>query len=99
MVETWTPAFARRAANAASDELGAILAGSLPGVLSMTGGFPHPRTFATGGPDETAARVLREEGAAALQYTPVAGLASVREYLADRQEQLQGRRPGPAELM
>jgi 2-aminoadipate transaminase len=35
----------------------------------------------------------------ALQYTPCEGIPSVREYLIDRQEQLQGRRPERAELM
>ena len=35
----------------------------------------------------------------ALQYTPCEGIASVREYLVERQEQLQGRRPEPGELI
>ena len=42
---------------------------------------------------------MREDAAVALQYTPSEGLASVREYLIDRQEQLQGRRPERAELI
>src|SRR5919107_764627 len=48
---------------------------------------------------ELAARLLREDAAVALQYTPCAGLPSVREYLLDRQEATQGRRPQPGELM
>jgi 2-aminoadipate transaminase len=92
-------AFARRTRLRGGDELTAILAGSPPGVLSMTGGFPNPATFPTDELDELAARLVREDGAVALQYTPCAGLASVREYLIDRQEQLHGRRPELAELI
>jgi 2-aminoadipate transaminase len=92
-------AFARRTRMRGGDELTTILAGSPPGVLSMTGGFPNPATFPTAELDEIAARLVREDAAVALQYTPCAGIASVREYLIDRQEQLQGRRPEPDELI
>ena len=92
-------AFARRTRLRGGGELTAILAGSPPGVLSMTGGFPNPATFPTGELDELAVRLVREDAAVALQYTPCEGLASVREYLVERQEQLQGRRPEYAELI
>jgi 2-aminoadipate transaminase len=92
-------AFARRTRMRGGDGLTSILAGSPPGVLSMTGGFPNPATFPTDELDEIAARLLRDDAAVALQYTPCEGIASVREYLVDRQEQLQGRRPEPAELI
>jgi 2-aminoadipate transaminase len=93
------PEFARRTRLRGGDELTTILAGSPPGVLSMTGGFPNAATFPTDELDEIAARLVREDAAVALQYTPVAGIASVREYLLDRQEQLQGRRPERDELI
>jgi 2-aminoadipate transaminase len=93
------PEFARRTRKRGGGELTAILAGSPPGVLSMTGGFPNPATFPTGELDEIAARLVREDAAVALQYTPSEGLPSVREYLIDRQEQLQGHRPERAELI
>src|ERR687896_2255749 len=92
-------AFARRTRLRGGDELTAILAGSPPGVLSMTGGFPNAATFPTDELDEIAARLVREDAAVALQYTPSEGLPSVREYLIDRQEELQGRRPERAELI
>jgi 2-aminoadipate transaminase len=92
-------AFARRTRLRGGDELATILAGSPPGVLSMTGGFPNPATFPTDEVDEIAARLLRDDAAVALQYTPAAGIASVREYLVDRQEQQQGRRPSFDELI
>ncbi len=92
-------AFARRTRLRGGDELTTILAGSPPGVLSMTGGFPNAATFPTDELDEIAARLVREDAAVALQYTPCEGIDSVREYLLDRQEQLQGRRPERAELI
>jgi 2-aminoadipate transaminase len=92
-------AFARRTRLRGGDELTTILAGAPPGVLSMTGGFPNPSTFPTDEVDEIAARLLRDDAAVALQYTPAAGIPSVREYLVERQEQLQGRRPAPDELI
>jgi 2-aminoadipate transaminase len=92
-------AFARRTRLRGGDELTTILAGSPPGVLSMTGGFPNPATFPTDEVDAIAARLVRDDAAVALQYTPCEGIASVREYLIERQEQLQGRRPDRGELI
>ena len=91
--------FARRTQVAGGSELATILAGSPPGVLSMTGGFPNPQTFPTEELDEIAGRLLREDAAVAMQYTPCEGIPSVRAYLVERQEQLQGRRPDNAELI
>ena len=92
-------AFARRTRLPGGNELATILAGSPPGVLSMTGGFPNAATFPTDELDEIAGRLVREDAAVALQYTPCEGIASVRDYLVERQEQLQGRRPERAELI
>ncbi len=96
---TWGHLFAARTRDPGGAELAAILAGSPPGVLSMTGGFPNPATFPAEAIEEIAARLLRDEPAVALQYTPCEGLRSVREYLLDRQEQLHGRRPALDELI
>jgi 2-aminoadipate transaminase len=92
-------AFARRARLRGGEELAAILAGNPPGVLSMTGGFPNPATFPTDELDAIAAALLREDAAVAMQYTPVAGLPSVREYLRERIEGDQGHRPAGDELL
>ena len=97
--QAWTGAFARRTLLRGGAELSAILAGSPPGVLSMTGGFPNPETFPGEVIGEIAARLVRDDAAVAMQYSPVEGIASVREYLCDRQQQLQGRRPAAGELM
>lgn len=99
MPSAWTPEFARRTRLRGGDELSTILAGSPPGVLSMTGGFPNPATFPTDELDEIAARLVRDDAAVALQYTPTEGLDSTRDYLVDRIEQTQGRRPDRAELI
>ena len=89
----WSGLFAHRAGLRGGEELAAILAGVPDGVLPLTGGFPNASTFATDVLGEIAARVLRDEPGLALQYTPVEGIASVREYLSDRVAALQGERP------
>ena len=93
------PDFARRTRLPGGDELATILAGTRPGVLSMTGGFPNPATFPTDEVAQLAARLVREEPEVALQYTPSPGLPGLRAYLAERQELTQGRRPEPDELL
>ena len=65
----------------------------------MMGGFPNPSTFPTEVLDEIVTRLVRDDPGAALQYTASEGIPSVREYLRDRQEQLQGRRPELLELI
>jgi 2-aminoadipate transaminase len=85
--------FAHRASLRGGEELAAILAGVPEGVLALTGGFPNPSTFDTEVLGDIAARVLRDAPGLALQYTPVEGIPSVREYLSDRVEALQGARP------
>jgi 2-aminoadipate transaminase len=90
--------FAQRARNRGAAELATILAGPPPGALSMSGGFPNPATFPAADLDEIVARLLRDEPGVALQYAPSEGIPSVREFLLDRQEQLQGRRPERDEL-
>ena len=95
----WAHAFARRTQSHGNAELTAILAGSPPGVLSMTGGFPNPRTFPADVLEEITARLLRDDPGVALQYTPCEGLPGVRAYLCERQEALQGRRPAMGELI
>jgi 2-aminoadipate transaminase len=95
----WSHALSARARAGGDDELSTILAGTPPGVLSMTGGFPNPATFPAGVLSELAGELLSADASVALQYTPVEGIASVREYLRDRQEQLQGARPAQDDLI
>jgi 2-aminoadipate transaminase len=91
--------FARRAQNQAAAELTTILAGVPDGVLSLGGGFPNPATFPTALLDDIVGRLVRDEPGVALQYAPCEGIRSLREYLIDRQELLQGVRPELDELI
>jgi 2-aminoadipate transaminase len=88
----------RRAREGGDPELAIILAGPPPGVLAMTGGFPNAATFPSEELAEIASRLVRDEPGLALQYTPSEGIRSVREYMIDRVEHLQGRRPAWEEL-
>ena len=89
--------FARRT-QGRSDEVATILAATPPGVLSLAGGFPDPSTFPSEAVAEITARLLRDEPAA-LQYTPSEGVPSFRDYLVERQEQLEGRAPSHDQLL
>jgi 2-aminoadipate transaminase len=92
-------AFARRTRGLGAAELNTILAGAPPGVLSLAGGFPNPATFPTELLDEIVMRLVRDDAGIALQYAACEGVPSFRDYLADRQEQQQGRRPEREELI
>ena len=95
----WSNSFARRTRSAGAAELNTILAGAPPGVLSLAGGFPNPATFPTEVLDDIVMRLVRDDAGIALQYAACEGVPSFREYLADRQEQQQGRRPELSQLM
>ena len=92
-------AFARRTRGLGAAELNTILAGAPPGVLSLAGGFPNPATFPTEVLDEIVMRLVRDDAGIALQYAACEGVPSFRDYLADRQELRQGRRPERAGLI
>ncbi len=89
---------ARRTRGRGDGELATILAGPPPGVMSMAGGFPNPRTFQLEALEEIAARLIRDEPAVALQYAASEGVPSVREYLRERQAR-QGRTAERDELI
>ena len=95
----WSDQFARRTRSAGAAELNTILAGAPPGVLSLAGGFPNPATFPTEVLDEIVMRLVRDDAGIALQYAACEGVPSFREYLVDRQERQQGRRPELSQLM
>jgi 2-aminoadipate transaminase len=96
----WTASFARRTQALGGGEITAILAlaGSTD-VITFSGGFPDPETFPRDVLGEIAGRLVAEDAAVALQYSPSEGLEGPRDYLSGRLESLQGQRPGPGELM
>ena len=55
-----------------------------PDVISLAGGLPDPAVFDLDAIRESMDRVLRDEGAAALNYGPNAGYGRLREWIASR---------------
>ncbi|MDP2449456.1 MAG: PLP-dependent aminotransferase family protein [Polaromonas sp.] len=53
-----------------------------PGIISFAGGLPSPRTFPVSAFVEACAKVLREDGPAALQYAASEGYGPLREMVA-----------------
>jgi 2-aminoadipate transaminase len=96
----WDAGLARRTKSLGGGEITAILAlAGSSDVITFSGGFPDPATFPTGVLAEIAARLITEDPGVALQYSATEGIAGVRDYVAGRLGSLQGRRPGPGELM
>lgn len=96
----WTTGFATRTKAGSNGALAAILA--LAGnteIISFAGGLPDPITL----PDRTLGDLMAELVAAgdgsALQSSPVKGLAGTLDYVAERLETHDGRRPEADELM
>ncbi len=53
-----------------------------PGIISFAGGLPSPKTFPISAFSEACAKVLREDGQAALQYAASEGYGPLREMVA-----------------
>jgi 2-aminoadipate transaminase len=53
-----------------------------PGIISFAGGLPSPKTFPLAAFTEACAKVLREDGQAALQYAASEGYGPLRERVA-----------------
>src|SRR3954464_6445 len=53
-----------------------------PGIISFAGGLPSPRTFPVEAFAEACAKVLRDDGRAALQYAASEGYGPLREAVA-----------------
>ena len=53
-----------------------------PGIISLSGGLPSPQTFPVSAFRAACDKVLREDGAAALQYAASEGYAPLRERVA-----------------
>ncbi|MBC7547892.1 MAG: PLP-dependent aminotransferase family protein, partial [Polaromonas sp.] len=53
-----------------------------PGIISLAGGLPSPKTFPVDAFATACAKVLKEDGRAALQYAASEGYAPLREWVA-----------------
>jgi 2-aminoadipate transaminase len=96
----WDERLARRTHALGGSEITAIL--SLAGatdIITFSGGFPEPATFATGPLADIAARLIAHEPGVALQYSATEGLAGTREYVSRRLAAQEGRAPDAGELM
>lgn len=99
-VRSWDALFAARTRGGAGEGLLQILAlAGARDVVSFAGGFPDPATF----PGAALAGILRELAergdASPFQYAPTGGLPGPRDFVADRLDELEGRRPAEGELM
>jgi 2-aminoadipate transaminase len=95
----WAGRLARRTASQ-DGALTAILAlANARGVINFSGGFPAPELFPGEVIGQIVAGLLATDAQVALQYSPSDGIASTREAIADYLLDVEGRRPGPGELM
>ncbi len=69
-----------------------------PGIISLAGGLPSAKTFPIEAMREAADRVLREDGAAALQYAASEGHGPLREWVAAELSG-QGMRVSPGQVL
>jgi 2-aminoadipate transaminase len=96
----WDAGIARRTQTLGGGEITAILAlAGATDVITFSGGFPAPETFATEALAEIAQRLISTDPAVALQYSATEGIASVRDYVSGRLASVQGRTPETGELM
>jgi 2-aminoadipate transaminase len=97
----WAPLLARRArSNQSGGALASILAqANATDIITLSGGFPAAETFPVGVLSELTERVMSSSSATALQYSPTQGLASVRDAIAGRLGEREGRVPTEAGLM
>jgi 2-aminoadipate transaminase len=96
----WSAGLARRTHALGGGEITAIL--SLAGatdIITFSGGFPDPATFPAQLLAGIAGRLIAQDAAVALQYSPTEGLPGIRDYVSGRLAAHEGRAPGPGELM
>jgi 2-aminoadipate transaminase len=95
----WPTRFARRTARG-GDELTAILSlAASTDVITFSGGFPAPETFPVDVLQDLLPRLLKDDAATALQYSPTEGLPAARAAVSALLEQTQGRSVDPADVL
>lgn len=70
-----------------------------PGVLSMAGGLPSPKTFPVEAVRAATERVLTADGQGALQYAASEGYAPLREWVAQHLAATQGMRVDASQVL
>jgi 2-aminoadipate transaminase len=95
----WPAMFARRATRV-GDELTAILSHAASDhVITFSGGFPAPEAFPVDVVQNLLARLVAEQAATALQYSPTEGLPVAREAVSALLRDTQGREVDPREVL
>src|SRR5215210_4751556 len=95
----WAARFAARTARG-GDELTAILSlAAATDVITFSGGFPAPETFPVGVLRELLPRLVSENAAMALQYSPTEGLPVAREAVSTLLADTQGAAVDPADVL
>jgi 2-aminoadipate transaminase len=98
-VPDWPALFARRAGRG-GDELTAILSlAASTDVITFSGGFPAPETFPVDVLQDLLPRLVKEDAATALQYSPTEGLPAARGAVSSLLERTQGRSVDPADVL
>jgi len=83
MKTLWTKRFAQRTQGMRRSEVRELLKlTERPGMISFGGGLPAPELFPIARCEEACAKVLREAGADALQYSATEGYRPLREMIA-----------------
>jgi len=99
-VGRWEELFAARTRGGAGEGLLEILAlAGARDVISFAGGFPDPATFPGAVLADLLSGLVERGDASPFQYSPTQGLPGPREFVADRLDRLEGRRPAADELM
>ncbi|MDQ3865465.1 MAG: PLP-dependent aminotransferase family protein, partial [Actinomycetota bacterium] len=99
-VRRWDELFAARTRGGAGEGLLEILAlAGARDVVSFAGGFPDPATFPGSALANILGELVEQGDPTPFQYSPTQGLPGPRDFVADRLERLEGRRPAEAELM
>ena len=70
-----------------------------PQIISFAGGLPNPSTFPVAEIAESAAKVLRDAGTSALQYSTTEGYRPLREFIARRYWEKRQLRIDPDEIL
>ena len=77
--------FAERTSNIKASEIRELLKlTEEPQIISFAGGLPAPELFPVENMEKIAAKVIREQGRAALQYTTTEGFTPLREIIVEQ---------------
>jgi len=83
MSTVWSSRYALRTSGVKSSAIRELLKiAERPEIISFAGGLPSPDVFPVQRFEEACRKVLRENGASALQYGPTEGYAPLREMIA-----------------